>query len=138
MLTQAVIDDSGSKGQGDTFVLAGFIGRADDWASFADRWRSALERPPAISRFKFWEFAHGEGAFSRLSELARNKKVSDAFGPGAIACRRSRHRRRQTAPLGVPAIVAEVKTTTIEASAGPDGCPGSSSQEARRGARPRR
>jgi len=37
---QAWIDESGSKGEGDTFVLAGFIGRAEDWALFSDRWQA--------------------------------------------------------------------------------------------------
>jgi hypothetical protein len=83
---QAFIDDSGSKGQGDTFVLAGFIGRAEDWAAFADRWQAALERPPAIPRFKFWEFAHGEGSFARFSEAERNKKVSELVAAMAGGC----------------------------------------------------
>jgi hypothetical protein len=74
---QAFIDDSGSKGQGDTFVLAGFIGGSEDWAEFADRWQAALERPPKIPRFKFWEFDHAQGAFGRLSEVERNRKASE-------------------------------------------------------------
>jgi hypothetical protein len=74
---QALIDDSGGKGEGDTFVLAGFIGRSEAWADFVDRWQAALDRDRGIPYFKFRDFSHRGGVFTQFSEEERRKKASD-------------------------------------------------------------
>jgi Protein of unknown function (DUF3800) len=77
MTVQVFIDDSGSDGDGETLVLAGFIGRTQDWTAFADRWQAALKRQPKIPSFKFRDFIRRENAFVPLSEAARRQKVSE-------------------------------------------------------------
>src|SRR5438067_1373413 len=75
MPLQAFIDDSGGRGQGPVFVLAGLIGEAEDWADFSTRWCRALHSPPRIEHFKMHDAAHRRGQFARVSKAARNAKV---------------------------------------------------------------
>ncbi len=50
---QVAIDDS-NRGQEDApaFILAGFMGRAENWARFADEWQKCLELHPPIKLLK--------------------------------------------------------------------------------------
>jgi hypothetical protein len=75
MLIQAFVDDSGGKGHSDHFFLAALVAEADAWTAFSTDWKSVLEAPPAIHRFKMSEAAARAGAFSRFSVHARDKKL---------------------------------------------------------------
>jgi hypothetical protein len=77
MPMQAFIDESESQGQ--QFVFAGFIGSADSWTVFADRWEASRKRLPEIQKFKFYDFAQRSGSFSssRLPEAARKQRASE-------------------------------------------------------------
>lgn len=75
MPIQAFIDDSGGVGQTNHFVLAGYIGQAEDWAAFSDEWRAICDREPKTMPFKMWEAAHLVGAFAGWSVEARDQRV---------------------------------------------------------------
>jgi Protein of unknown function (DUF3800) len=72
---QAYIDDSGGPGQGDGFVLAGFIAEAQAWLAFSDEWQACLNKAPAISRFKMRDAAGRRGGFAGFSKSARDDKL---------------------------------------------------------------
>ena len=72
---QAFVDDSGAKGQEGVLVLAGLIGRSEDWAEFADKWRSVLNLPPAIPSLHMSDAAHFEGAFKNCPRDVRDQRV---------------------------------------------------------------
>ena len=55
MPVQAFVDDSGGKGHGTHFVLAGLIADAENWAQFSDAWHLCLGQDPAIAYFKMRE-----------------------------------------------------------------------------------
>jgi len=75
MPAQVVIDDSGGKGQGPVFVLAGFIGTAEQWATFSERWSACLSAHPAIKYFKMDEAASLNGQFHGISRDKRDAKL---------------------------------------------------------------
>jgi hypothetical protein len=72
---QVFVDDSGGKGQGRHFVLAGLLAHSDGWAVFSNEWRRYLEEPPRIRCFKMREAAACRGQFNGLSEQARDNKL---------------------------------------------------------------
>lgn len=72
---QAFIDDSGGKGQGRSFVLAGLIGKAEDWAAFSEAWYRCLRRSPRIKYFKMYEAAKLKGQFANWKRSERDKKI---------------------------------------------------------------
>lgn|GEM_PF-1466768 len=72
---QAYIDDSGVKGTDPVFVLAGFIGRAEKWASFSDDWKRHLEEKPSIKYLKMNEAAKLDGEFRYWTGVERDKKL---------------------------------------------------------------
>jgi len=80
MPTQAWIDESGIDGAGPIVVFAGFIGEAEQWAHFADEWRSALDGPPKIHTFKMKEAAARRGEFAGWSVEARNELLLRLVG----------------------------------------------------------
>ena len=100
MSMQAFIDESEASGK--HFVFAGLIGRAERWADFSARWKTALSQQPKIDRFKFHEFDHRQGAFSnsQLPSLEREKKVAELVttlsGAGFT---------RVSVTLGIPAFL---------------------------------
>jgi Protein of unknown function (DUF3800) len=74
---QAYIDDSGAKGQGRAFVLAGWIGEAEQCAGLANDWKQCLSSFPEIDYFKMREAASLRGQFAGLSEKLRDQKLRD-------------------------------------------------------------
>lgn len=73
---QAFLDDSGCKGQGHVFVLAGLIAPAEQWAEFSIEWGECLASPPAIRVFKLTEAMSCTGNFHRFSYRDRERKVA--------------------------------------------------------------
>lgn len=79
MVLQAYVDDSGSDGEGPIFVLAGFLGTADDWISFSDEWAEALAEPPSLGYFKAAEANRLRDQFDRKrgwNERLRDDRVA--------------------------------------------------------------
>jgi hypothetical protein len=80
MSMQAWIDDSGVAGQSPGgLVLAGWIGKAEDWVAFSNDWQKCLDSEPKIRYFKMHEAAHRakEFARTRISIDSRNQKLRD-------------------------------------------------------------
>lgn len=75
MPIQAFIDDSGTKGQGRAFAMAGFMAEAHIWECFSEEWHEVLEREPAVSQFKMREAAKFRGEFHKMSKADRDDKV---------------------------------------------------------------
>lgn len=75
MPIQAFIDDSGEKGQGPIFVLAGLLGRSEDWAEFTDKWQAVLDHDPSLSAFKMREAAGLSERFAGWSPAQRDARV---------------------------------------------------------------
>ncbi|HEV8241413.1 MAG TPA: DUF3800 domain-containing protein [Thermoanaerobaculia bacterium] len=75
MPLQAFIDESGGKGQGRTFMMAGWIAAAEKWAQFSDEWGACLRSSPQIRYFKMREAAALSGEFWGLSEPSRDSKL---------------------------------------------------------------
>lgn len=46
-MMEAYVDDSGT-GDPPVFLLAGFVGRAERWAEFSERWIEALRGRPRL------------------------------------------------------------------------------------------
>lgn len=51
-MLQAFVDDSGSGGDSSWYVLAGYIGTSEKWASFEPAWLEALKAHPSVPFFK--------------------------------------------------------------------------------------
>jgi hypothetical protein len=76
LVLQAFIDDSGN-GQPPVLVLAGFVARAESWATFADKWRAALG---GLAYFKMKECASLSGEFTNWTLLlTRPYRVVERF-----------------------------------------------------------
>lgn len=75
MPMQVFVDESGGKGQGPWIILVGVMGKAEDWAAFADRWRAELDRPPAIRSLHMKDAANLGGSFKGWSIESRNERV---------------------------------------------------------------
>jgi hypothetical protein len=79
---QAWIDDSGGLGQGPVFVFAGFIGAAEAWDGFSERWRARLNEHPGVRYFKMQEAHKLTGQFSgwtRAKAAAKVERLTDAL-----------------------------------------------------------
>ncbi len=74
-MMEAYVDDSGT-GDPPVFLLAGFVGRAERWAEFSERWIETLWEPPRLKYFKMKEAAALEGQFKGWSELDRDKRLA--------------------------------------------------------------
>ena len=66
MPIQAFIDESGGKGQGKVFTMAGWLGRAEQWALFSTEWQRCLQSTPRIAYFKMSEATSLSGQFGRI------------------------------------------------------------------------
>ncbi|MGD1156563.1 MAG: DUF3800 domain-containing protein [Terriglobia bacterium] len=75
MAIQAYIDDSGVKGTDPIFVLAGFIGKAEQWAEFSTAWKQHLRESPSIAYFKMAEAAKLGGEFRFWKHADRDRKL---------------------------------------------------------------
>ncbi len=75
MPVQLFVDDSGAKGQGRYFLLAGLIAHSDHWAAFSREWQRCLDTSPAVKTFKMREAAKCHGQFYRFSETDRDEKL---------------------------------------------------------------
>jgi len=73
---QAFVDDSGTKGTDRVFVLAGFIGPAEQWAVFSGRWKAWLDSPPSIKYLKMNEAVKLKGEFRGWKPAERDKKLA--------------------------------------------------------------
>jgi hypothetical protein len=73
---QAFIDDSGTKGTHPVFVLAGFIGEAENWARLSEIWKQTLAASPSIKYLKMAEAAKPKGQFRGWSQKERNDKLA--------------------------------------------------------------
>ncbi len=67
MVLKVYADESG-KGDPRTFVMAGQIARAEQWAVFEEDWRVALAKPPAIDYFHMNE-AVAARDFQRIADM---------------------------------------------------------------------
>ncbi len=74
-MMEAYADDSGT-GDPPVFLLAGFVGRAERWAEFSERWIEALRGRPRLKYFKMKEAAALEGQFKGWSESDRDKRLA--------------------------------------------------------------
>ena len=72
---QAYIDDSGVKGTDPVFVLAGLIGKAEQWAEFSTAWKKHLRESPSIAYFKMAEAAKLGGEFRFWKHADRDRKL---------------------------------------------------------------
>ncbi len=75
MPTQVIGDESGTKGSDRDFVMAGLIGRAEDWAQFSDEWSRCLDAFPTIGHFKMYDADHRTGEFTGFSDEMRDRKI---------------------------------------------------------------
>jgi hypothetical protein len=55
--------------------MAGLIGKAEEWAHFADEWRASISKPPRIEHFVMSEAVKLTGQFSRFKAAERDRKV---------------------------------------------------------------
>lgn len=69
----AYLDDSGSDGQNNYFVLAGYIATPDVWEEFSEKWRSTLDVEPKIGCFKMTEAMGMRNRFSPSKGWTREK-----------------------------------------------------------------
>jgi hypothetical protein len=73
LVMQAYVDDSTEP---PVFVLAGFLARAEQWASLSAKWAEALELPPKLDYFKMKEAHACTGQFYGCSEQARDDRLA--------------------------------------------------------------
>jgi hypothetical protein len=74
---QAFIDDSTEP---PAFVLAGFLGRASDFAQLTDRWAVVLAKQPTLEYFKMSEAFAFQGQFLGWSVTDRDERLTDLVG----------------------------------------------------------
>lgn len=75
MPIQVYVDESGGKGQGKDFVLAGLWASARSWARFSSKWDKCLKTSPRIEYFKMAEAANLDGEFRFWSAEDRDQKL---------------------------------------------------------------
>lgn len=71
------MDDSGSDGSGEAFVLAGYVATDNQWINFSTEWSAVLKSLPRIEYFKMKEANSLRGQFWGWSQEDRNAKVSE-------------------------------------------------------------
>lgn len=69
------VDESGGKGQGRHMCLLGLMADSAAWAEFSDRWRAALDEPPAIKAMHMVEAIALKDAFRRWAPDDRDAKI---------------------------------------------------------------
>lgn len=67
MALTVYVDESGSDGP-PTFVMAGFIARAEQWEAFNNEWKAVLDESPAVEAFHMTE-ANWSGSNVKLPKL---------------------------------------------------------------------
>jgi hypothetical protein len=74
---KAFIDDSGSGGDSEWYVLAGYLGTVDGWNSFHDQWKQVLLEHPRIEYFKSSEAEslRSDGQWAGVSKEQRDAKI---------------------------------------------------------------
>ena len=75
MPVQVYADDSGGKGQGRVFIIAGLMAYAENWARFSDEWQACLNQQPRLRYFKMREAAACHGEFHGFSEMQRDDRL---------------------------------------------------------------
>lgn len=70
----AFIDDS-DMNQPPVSILAGWVAKADVWASFSDYWEKVLHMSPRIEYFKYVEAMSFRGEFEGISRESRDEKL---------------------------------------------------------------
>lgn len=72
---QVCVDESGGRGQGQHFVMAGVMAYADKWAAFSEEWSTRLASSPSVRYFKMKEAAGLSGEFHRFTKDERDEKL---------------------------------------------------------------
>jgi hypothetical protein len=73
LVLQAFVDESV---EDPVFLMGGYIGPADAWASFSDRWQDVLDIPPRLKYLKMKEAYSFHGEFEGWSEDRRDARLS--------------------------------------------------------------
>ena len=68
LVLQAYIDHSCEAG---TFVLAGYLAAAEEWAAFSKEWKELLDDQPVLKRIEMQEMAQSPERMERASRLYR-------------------------------------------------------------------
>lgn len=92
MALQGFADDSGrgkGTGQGNVFVLAGFVSTADDWKHFSDELESLCDRDPKTPDFHMAEAYRIKGKYKWKDEAQRDAKIRDLV---TVVLKHSRYR----------------------------------------------
>jgi hypothetical protein len=76
MLSIAYLDESGDTDDGHTFVLAGFLARAEDWSEFARAWQASLDGPPLCPPVHMTDISgKGKNGWERFSDNEREQRL---------------------------------------------------------------
>ena len=75
ILQQACLDDSGKDTLAPAFVLAGYVGRANDMMDLADRWEAFLDKEPALKYVKGYEAFGLNDQFLGWTEKERDRRL---------------------------------------------------------------
>lgn len=79
---KSFVDDSGSDGNSDWYVLAGYTGTVDGWDRFDDLWNEVLDDHPRIEYFKSSEAEslRPDGQWAGVTVDQRNRKIDRLIG----------------------------------------------------------
>jgi hypothetical protein len=72
----AFVDDSGSGGDSQYFVLAGYVTSEVSWSGFVPDWQSVLDLSPKLDYFKMSEAESLKGQFEGCSPHARDERLN--------------------------------------------------------------
>jgi hypothetical protein len=75
-MLKAFIDDSGSGGDSQWFVLAGYVGTAEAWDAFDEPWRKVLDGPPQIEVFKASQAESLKGRWAGITKDERDSRIN--------------------------------------------------------------
>src|SRR6185437_2444135 len=71
----AFFDASGTMGDSPAFVMAGYIGRVEDWERFTVEWQAALDQPKAIQYLRMSEAWARRGEFQGWAREDRDLRL---------------------------------------------------------------
>lgn len=74
-MLQAGVDDSGKDGISPAFVLAGYLGSANDLMDLADRWEALLDKEPKLAYVKGYEAFGLHGQFYDWTVEQRDSRL---------------------------------------------------------------
>lgn len=81
IVLSAYFDDSGTHGDSEIVVMAGFIGTEDQWKPFDEGWAAKLKEPlpgkPTLKRFHMAECAARRGEFTSYSDPESHAVIHD-------------------------------------------------------------